>query len=154
MSECEGWLAFVPAENSSVGGLYDLNSSYDTYRNETNLSDGADAIRPVSGMLQMVSTVPAGILHELYVPWPGAETGIHSTIWHVTTRNFFAVMANANASALVGTTLHEALYRLFEHINMFLSMMCAATFWPSPTPGASLPALVMQPLTKPQICQL
>ncbi|KAL8813026.1 MAG: hypothetical protein Q9200_000585 [Gallowayella weberi] len=60
-------------------------------------------------------------------------------------------MANANASALVGTTLHKALYRLFERINMFLSMMCAAKFPPSPTPGASLPALVMQPLAKPQI---
>ncbi|KAL8803434.1 MAG: hypothetical protein Q9223_006187 [Gallowayella weberi] len=115
--EPEGWPAFVPAEDSNLGGPDDLDSSYDTYRHETSLTDGPDAIRPVSGMQQMVSSVPAGIMHELYVPWPGAETGIHSTIWHVTTRNFFAVMANA--SALVGTTLHEALYRLFERINMF-----------------------------------
>ncbi|KAL8698150.1 MAG: hypothetical protein Q9224_001980 [Gallowayella concinna] len=115
--EPEGWPAFVPNEDANLLARNDLNGSYDTYRNEASLSDGVDAIRPVSGMQQMVSAVPPGVLHELYVPWPGAETGIHSTTWHVTTRNFFAVMANA--SALVGTTLHEALYKLFERISMF-----------------------------------
>ena len=49
------------------------------------------------------------------MPWPGPETKIHSTVWHITTRNFFAVMYNA--SALVGTTLHEGLTKLFERIT-------------------------------------
>ena len=59
---------------------------------------------------------PTGISYELYVPWPGAETGIHSTIWHITTRNFFAVMFDSGA--LVGITLHEALTKLFERISI------------------------------------
>ncbi|KAL8960371.1 MAG: hypothetical protein Q9193_002915 [Seirophora villosa] len=92
--EPEGWPDFVPNGDS--------NEDYNP-----------DAIRPVSG----APATPSGVLHELYVPWPGAETGIHSTIWHITTRNFFAVLANA--SALVGTTLHEAMYKLFERITMY-----------------------------------
>ncbi|KAL9014713.1 MAG: hypothetical protein Q9173_000636 [Seirophora scorigena] len=92
--EPEGWPDFVPNGDS--------NEDYNP-----------DAIRPVSGP----PATPSGVLHELYVPWPGAETGIHSTIWHITTRNFFAVLANA--SALVGTTLHEAMYKLFERITMY-----------------------------------
>ncbi|KAI4208107.1 MAG: hypothetical protein LQ348_000355 [Seirophora lacunosa] len=92
--EPEGWPDFVPNGDS--------NEDYNP-----------DAIRPVSG----APATPSGVLHELYVPWPGAETGIHSTIWHITTRNFFAVLANA--SALVGTTLHEAMYKLFERIAMY-----------------------------------
>ncbi|KAI4097475.1 MAG: hypothetical protein LQ344_000207 [Seirophora lacunosa] len=92
--EPEGWPDFVPNGDS--------NEDYNP-----------DAIRPVSG----APVTPSGVLHELYVPWPGAETGIHSTIWHITTRNFFAVLANA--SALVGTTLHEAMYKLFERIAMY-----------------------------------
>lgn len=92
--EPEGWPDFVPNGDS--------NDDYNP-----------DAIRPVSG----APATPSGVLHELYVPWPGAETGIHSTIWHITTRNFFAVLANA--SALVGTTLHEAMYKLFERITMY-----------------------------------
>lgn len=115
--EPEGWPDFIPAVDPAAIGRNDPNGHYDAYRNETSLSGGVDAIRPVSGMDEIVPAVPPGILHELYVPWPGAEAGIHSTIWHVTTRNFFAVMADA--SALIGTTLHEALYKLFERITMF-----------------------------------
>ncbi|KAI4104988.1 MAG: hypothetical protein LQ339_003605 [Xanthoria mediterranea] len=115
--EPEGWPVFDPAEDQDSLGRNDFNDTYESYRNGTTMSDGADAIRPVSAMQQTAPSVPAGVLHELYVPWPGAETGIHSTIWHVTTRNFFAVMANG--SALVGTTLHEALYKLFERISMY-----------------------------------
>lgn len=60
---------------------------------------------------------PRGILHEIYVPWPGSATGIHSTIWHITTRNFFAIMYDA--SALVGTTLFEAMSILFQRIIQY-----------------------------------
>lgn len=60
---------------------------------------------------------PAGIQYEIYIPWPGAETGIHSTIWHITTRNFFAV--TYNASSLVGTTLHESLTKLMERLTQY-----------------------------------
>ncbi|KAI4289541.1 MAG: hypothetical protein L6R35_001190 [Caloplaca aegaea] len=100
--EPEGWPDFVP--NEGPNGTLPVGSS-DTYDH--------DAIRPISG----APAAPSGVLHELYVPWPGAETGIHSTIWHITTRNFFAILADA--SALVGTTLHEAMYKLFERITMY-----------------------------------
>ncbi|KAL8714675.1 MAG: hypothetical protein Q9220_001624 [cf. Caloplaca sp. 1 TL-2023] len=115
--EPEGWPGFVPHEDPSTVARGDSNEGYEAYRNGMSLSDGPDAIRPVSGMQQYAPAVPVGVLHELYVPWPGAETGIHSTIWHITTRNFFAVLTDA--SALVGTTLHEALYKLFERVSMY-----------------------------------
>ncbi|MCJ1478031.1 hypothetical protein MMC13_006706 [Lambiella insularis] len=55
-----------------------------------------------------------GILHEIYVAWPGSETGVHSTLWHITTRNFFAVLCDANS--LIGTTLFECLTRLWDRL--------------------------------------
>ena len=115
--EPEGWPGFIPNEEPNNGRQVGNNETYEAYRNGMKQSDGPDAIRPVSGVQQLASSVPSGVLHELYVPWPGAETGIHSTIWHITTRNFFAVLANA--SALVGTTLHEAMYKLFERVTMY-----------------------------------
>ncbi|KAL8662584.1 MAG: hypothetical protein Q9168_008236 [Polycauliona sp. 1 TL-2023] len=122
--EPEGWPEFSPADDPDTVGRNHPNDIYESYHNGTNMSD-ADAIRPVSTMQPMASAMPTGVMHELYVPWPGAETGIHSTIWHVTTRNFFAVMANG--SALVGTTLHEAMYKLFERINMYPDYLSEST---------------------------
>lgn len=115
--EPEGWPDFIPNEEANTMMRLGNNDTYEAYRGAAKPSDNPDAIRPVSGMQQMAPAVPSGVLHELYVPWPGAETGIHSTIWHITTRNFFAVLANA--SALVGTTLHEAMYKLYERVSMY-----------------------------------
>ncbi|KAL8732127.1 MAG: hypothetical protein Q9181_004054 [Wetmoreana brouardii] len=112
--EPEGWPGFVPNVRPNTAPQIDSSEDYEAYRNGI---EGPDAIRPVSGLQQLAPAVPNGVLHELYVPWPGAETGIHSTIWHITTRNFFAILANANA--LVGTTLHEAMYKLFERLNLY-----------------------------------
>ena len=58
-----------------------------------------------------------GILHEIYVPWPGAEAQVHSTLWHITTRNFFAVVCDADS--LIGTTLFECLTRLRERVESY-----------------------------------
>ena len=56
-----------------------------------------------------------GILHEIYIPWPGPESGVQSTLWHITTRNFFAVLCDADS--LIGTTLYECLMRLYERVD-------------------------------------
>ena len=58
-----------------------------------------------------------GIRHEIYVAWPGPESGVDCATWHITTRNFFAIMYDAKA--LVGTTLYGTLARLFERINTY-----------------------------------
>ncbi|MCJ1318068.1 hypothetical protein MMC15_003395 [Xylographa vitiligo] len=58
-----------------------------------------------------------GILHEIYVPWPGVEAQVHSTLWHITTRNFFAVVCDADS--LIGTTLFECLTRLRERVESY-----------------------------------
>ncbi|KAI4202508.1 MAG: hypothetical protein LQ346_001971 [Caloplaca aetnensis] len=113
--EPEGWPDFVPNAETGANAQSGNGEGYEGYRNR--LESDPDAIRPVSGMQQIAPMVPTGVLHELYVPWPGAETGIHSTIWHITTRNFFAVLTNG--SALVGTTLHEAMYKLYERVSMY-----------------------------------
>ncbi|MCJ1399658.1 hypothetical protein MMC11_002860 [Xylographa trunciseda] len=58
-----------------------------------------------------------GILHEIYVSWPGVEAAVHSTLWHITTRNFFAVACDADS--LIGTTLFECLTRLWERVQAY-----------------------------------
>ena len=120
--EPEGWPRFYPYEARDSGTISpgDPSESFTNYAQGMNLhgdEDDIDAIRPIDDPRRYTSKAPRGIQHEIYVPWPGAETGIHSTIWHITTRNFFAVMYDA--SALVGTTLHEAMFKLFERVNMY-----------------------------------
>ena len=98
----------------------DPSESFTNYAHGMNLNgddDDIDAICPLDDPRRYTAKAPRGIQHEIYVPWPGAEVGTHSTIWHITTRNFFAVMYDA--SALVGTTLHEAMFKLFERISIY-----------------------------------
>lgn len=97
-----------------------MDVDYTGYRSPTGLAaedEDVDSIRPLGMPKNLVQRAPPGIQHEIYISWPGAETGIHSTIWHITTRNYFAVMYDA--SALVGTTLHEAMIKLFERITLY-----------------------------------
>ena len=121
--EPEGWPKFVPHDDPHMDtdDSPDYRSdSYDGFRSHTALrseSSDSDAIRPAHSSRRPKQRAPTGIQYELYIPWPGAETGIHSTIWHITTRNYFAVMYDA--SALVGTTLHEALTKVFERITLY-----------------------------------
>jgi hypothetical protein len=121
--EPEGWPRFYP-HDETIGGSSpeDSNDSYEGYRNGVPLGmhspmSDRDALRSLDVSKGLTGRAPRGIRHEIYVPWPGAETGIHSTIWHITTRNYFAVMYDANA--LVGTTLHEAMFKLFERVTMY-----------------------------------
>ena len=121
--EPEGWPRFIPHDDSHMDtdDSLDYNpESWDGLRSPTALhseSSDSDAIRPAGESRRYAQRAPEGIQYELYVPWPGAETGIHSTIWHITTRNYFAVMYDA--SALVGTTLHEAMTKLYERITLY-----------------------------------
>lgn len=80
-------------------------------------SGDGDSLHPLHVSSKHRPRVPRGIKHEIYVPWPGSATEIHSTIWHITTRNFFAIMYDA--SALVGTTLFEAMSILFQRITLY-----------------------------------
>lgn len=126
VDEPEGWPKFHPCgytSNQSESSDYH-SESYDGcrppsgVRSEDSASVSAsdsDRILPITGVRRPMQRAPRGIQHEIYIPWPGAETGIHSTIWHITTRNFFAVLYDA--SSLVGTTLHEAVTKLFERIT-------------------------------------
>ena len=124
VQEPDGWPKFHPhdAISSSRSESSDYHSdSFDGFRtpsgvrSDSGFSD-TDALPPIGGTKRF-TRAPLGIQHEIYIPWPGAETGIHSTIWHVTTRNFFAVLYDANS--LVGTTLHEALTKLAERLTLY-----------------------------------
>ena len=122
IEEPEGWPKFQPQDaRSSQSESSDYHSeTFDPYRSSTAFrsedSDSAsDRILPITGIRKFGQRAPRGIQHEIYIPWPGAETGIHSTIWHITTRNFFAVMYDA--SSLVGTTLFEAMSKLHDRIR-------------------------------------
>lgn len=115
--EPEGWPKFHPNDLHALREESPEDAGiYNAYRSQDEDGD-IDAIRPVGDSRSYFQRAPSGIQHEIYIPWPGAETGIHSTIWHITTRNFFAVMYDA--TALVGTTLHEAMTKLFERIDMY-----------------------------------
>jgi len=120
-SEPEGWPKFAPSNSvsrnvspiSKTGYPHGLRSVSGVASNDGD----SDAIMPISGVAVSPKPISNGIHHEIYIPWPGAETGIHSTIWHITTRNFFAVMYDA--SALVGITLYDAMTKLIERVTIY-----------------------------------
>ena len=120
--EPEGWPKFYPYDqhfSSNLSPNHQLDSFDEFCHGCSSVprsdEDDSDSLRPLSVSGTYTSRAPQGIRYEIYVPWPGGETGIHSTIWHITTRNFFAVMYNC--SSLVGTTLYEATSILFQRIN-------------------------------------
>ena len=120
--EPDGWPRFYPHNNSNRSSSPD--DSIATYEPHSLSMSGmrseagdGDALRSLSVSKRFMERAPRGIQHEIYVAWPGAESGTQSTIWHITTRNFFAVMYDA--TALVGTTLYEAITKLFERVTMY-----------------------------------
>lgn len=123
-AEPEGWPRFHPHNDSDRSSSPDDSiAPYESNLNGLGMSGmrseagDSDSLRPLNVSKRFMGRAPRGIQHEIYVAWPGAETGTHSTIWHITTRNFFAVMYDA--SALVGTTLLEAMTKLFERVTMY-----------------------------------
>lgn len=121
VTEPDGWPKFYPSDPNERSPSPDaMEVDFDGHRSPTGLrpdDEDVDAIRPLGMPKSLVQKAPSGVRHEIYIPWPGAETGIHSTIWHVTTRNYFAVMYDA--SALVGTTLHEAMTKMFDRVTLY-----------------------------------
>lgn len=122
--EPEGWPKFYPHGGTNRSSSVDDEiAPHDFPHKRPSTSRirpeacGNDSLRPLKVSKRFTERTPRGIQHEIYVAWPGAETGTHSTIWHITTRNFFAVMYDA--SALVGTTLHEAMTKLFERVTIY-----------------------------------
>ncbi|KAL9099615.1 MAG: hypothetical protein Q9163_004904 [Psora crenata] len=124
MREPPGWPKFVPHTDphmdtdGSPDDEYDSCGDLRSHTGQQSEFGGGDSTRPLQDSSRRhTQRAPNGIQYELYIPWPGAETGVHSTIWHITTRNYFAVMYDA--SALVGTTLYEAMAHLFERITLY-----------------------------------
>ena len=122
--EPEGWPKFYPHDGTNESPSIDDDiASHESQHNRPSMPRirsedfDNDALRPLNVSKRFMERAQRGIQHEIYVAWPGAETGTHSTIWHITTRNFFAIMYGA--SALVGSTLHEALTKLFERVTMY-----------------------------------
>lgn len=56
------------------------------------------------------------IYHEIYIAWPGPECMVHSTMWHIATRNFFSILLGARS--LVGITLYESWVWLLDRFAM------------------------------------
>ena len=120
--EPPGWPKFIPYSRTQRGQNARPISPENTFDSHGTAfhgteSDDSDVIRPLGVTEKTSSKTPPGIEHELYFEWPGSETGVHSTLWHVTTRNFFAIMYNA--SSLVGTTLYDCLKMLLERMLMY-----------------------------------
>lgn len=122
-AEPAGWPRFCPSNDQSPRSVSsdERPDLFEDFPNKPSSSGhrsnaSTDSLHPFNASRKQKSRAPRGIRYEIYVPWPGAETGIHSTIWHITTRNFFAIMYDA--SALVGTTLYEAITILFQRISV------------------------------------
>ena len=122
----EGWPRFCPSDLPSP---VDSRSARDTTTSDdfphhplsrpASDSDieAVEPLHPLQFSRRQFVKPPEGIRHEIYVAWPGPECGLHSTVWHIATRNFFAVLYNANN--VVGITLYESLARLFERITTY-----------------------------------
>ena len=121
-----GWPRFCPGNhrsskhNKPLGGG---NNSAPAPRHLTPQSgtyldiDDIEYQSPVETHRTDAAKPADGILYEIYVPWPGQTSGTNSTLWHITTRNFFAVLCNANS--LIGTTLYDALVALYERLYTY-----------------------------------
>ncbi len=60
---------------------------------------------------------PKGVQYELYIPWPGQDSGTDQLLWHLTTRNFFAILLKRNS--LWGQTFYSSLFLVYERIVKF-----------------------------------
>jgi hypothetical protein len=120
----QGWPRFCPSDLPSP---QDTNSVNDTItsielprhmatRNGTYLdTESVDYHHAIDPYKRPAAKSDDGIRHEIYIAWPGADSGVQSTLWHITSRNFFAVLCDADS--LIGTTLYEAFFRLYERLD-------------------------------------
>ena len=118
-----GWPQFV--SSNSVSPIEDRSprdtvSSADFQENglSRSLTDSGvedmDSIRPLEITKNSIERAPEGIRYEIYVPWL-EDSGVPMLSWHITTRNFFAVLYDN--SALVGSSLWHALAGLWERLD-------------------------------------
>ena len=114
--EPEGWPRFYPCDGLSTNGP----RSDPVVRPTSPFSGACNAISSFHLTLSPNQALPQapGIQYEIYVPWPGMkESGIHEVLWHVTTRNFFAILYNSNA--IIGTTWYEAFVAVLKRIESY-----------------------------------
>lgn len=118
ITEPEGWPRFYPADYLSVDSLQSDNQ-HAPLRPSTSLSRVDNEATPFQRTMSPSNDIfraPPGIQYEIYVPWPGKkESGIHEVLWHVTTRNFFAILCGS--SAIIGTTWFEAFSTVLKRIR-------------------------------------
>ena len=112
----EGWPRFCPnglpsPDWSSSAG--ENGVSFDAVLNPTSCKLAHSDQSPAS--IQCTDVLYKVIQHEIYVEWPGPESGMDNTIWHIATRNYFAVLFGAKT--LVGVTLYEAVMTLFKRLQ-------------------------------------
>jgi hypothetical protein len=115
ITEPEGWPRFYPADDLSESSLLSDNQ-HAPWRPSTSLSRASNEVSPFQRPSSDIFRAPPGIQYEIYVPWPGKkESGIHEVLWHVTTRNFFAILCGS--SAIIGTTWFEAFSTVLKRIR-------------------------------------
>ena len=122
-AEPAGWPKFSPYDHATLRSMesqerLESDEGYPNGPSSAPRSDAdTDSLRAFNGPQNLGSRPNNYIKYELYIPWPGPDSGIISTIWHITTRNYFAIILDAGS--LVGTTLYEAMSMLFERISMY-----------------------------------
>lgn len=113
--EPEGWPRFYPSD----GGLSASGPQSDPLLRPSSPFSGACNATSSFHLTLSPSRDPpkaSGIQYEIYVPWPGIKaSGIHEVLWHVSTRNFFAILYNSNA--IIGTTWYEAFLSVLKRIK-------------------------------------
>ena len=104
-----GWPHANSLENpspESSAGTGDSNSS-DQSKSNSEYEDGP--FRVDTSKSNSVNE------YEIYIPYPGDHTGVNAMTWHITTRNFLAILFDD--PAICGTSLYEALARVLERLD-------------------------------------
>ena len=115
------FLPHNPASSSRITTPDNAMMSYETSKHSQGMSPDADSptnhVRPLKVRKKPSVQGSRGIQYELYVPWPGLDSGIDQLLWHLTTRNFFAMLLDKDS--VWGQTFFQTFHLVFERIVKF-----------------------------------
>lgn len=118
----EGFPQFMPHNSASSAGMStpDMTMGHETKHSQgmsTAPDSPTDHVRPLKVRKKPSMQGSKGIQYELYIPWPGVDSGMDQLLWHLTTRNFFAMLFDKDS--VWGQTFYQTFHLVFERIVKF-----------------------------------
>jgi len=118
-----GFPQFLPHNPASSARVTtpDETTGYETSKHSQGMSTDPDSptnlVRPLKVRKKPSVQGSKGIRYELYIPWPGVDSGMDQLLWHLTTRNFFAMLLDKDS--VWGQTFFQTFHLVFERIVKF-----------------------------------